>query len=674
MIQQPNFFKFTLICLGKEYVLPQAPEGWEESELRWERSLQYWGMMRTLSERIIFVLDGAWLLRRVLYSQGVDGQCILRIEILDRSTWTYNEVVYEGDVDFSTVDDALATVEANMMELGVTSSVAAYSNVDYEWPVTEEDTVAVRLPGIDQIEIGEASPAAFNAGTFGYFPAMFINSNELESNHVAMQDTDFGNVIPNQPPSPDNWFIEGIEPTTQLRIYGTWKYFHFYVPYYWYQLELVDSAGNTVAMLFTTQGNPATQTESEYDVTIPVVAGQRLWVVVKRYGSGGGVVPPFLRTDDGVMSVSYPITTEPSVVRAYRPKKLFQMLIDRMNVEPVNVQSALLDQWDNLLITSGDAIRAILGATIKTKFDDYYKSINAVLNVGFGVRNGIPIIESKSYWFRDALQIIDLGDSAKDVVIRPAQDVLFNSIKAGYPNDDYDVKLGREEYNNGQIWSTPIKRIQKQLDISSVYRADQYGMEQLRIIAIKDAARENINEVDKKNDNEVFFIHAQKTAGEDGIFDVIGEEAYTNISGISTRSSSYNLGITPKKNMLRHADFLASILYLNTGQIKFESSDKNAELSTTDLSGRTVKENVNIDISLLGRPLFLPFEAEMTTDLPINAWKQFDTNTTGYVKFRYRDSEFYGFVVEASQQVFENGERTFRLFLTANCDVSKLIY
>lgn len=673
MALQPNDFRFTLYSEGKEWVLPQSPDGWEESTLQWARSDIYFGLVRSFSVPLRFVLDGAWLLRRSMYLGGIDASCIIKIELLDRSTWQY-ETMYEGDIDFSTFDDMLTVVEAKLMDMGIAASVAAYSNVEYEFEVTNEETIPVRLPGIDRIETGDANPFALTAATLGYYPGLQIGTNELFSERVIIQEVDYNNYIPNQPVPGNGWFIEGQDPTTNIRISGYWDYFTFVVANtnYYYQLELIGEFGNIIAVLFSTLGNPPTQTRSNFDVNIDVSAGQKLWIIVRRYGSGGSIVFPFLRTDGGVINVSYGITTEPTVIRAFRPKKVFQMLMDRMHPEGVTVQSELLDRWDNLLITSGDAIRTISGALLKTKFDDFFRSINAVLNAGFGVYGNVPSIEGKDYYYRRSGQVIDLGDSVKEVHVRPSESYLFNSIKAGYPNDDYEVDQGREEYNSGQIWSTDIRRIQKQIDLSSIYRADQYGIEQLRI-SVLDNQRDNVNEVDKKNDNELFFVHAKKEPGEDGIFDVIGAENYVNISGISARSSSYNMEITPKKNLLRHANYLAGSMYNNSSVLSFESADKNADLSTTDLNGITVRERDNIDVSTLGEPLFLPFEVEFVTDLDFNAWRMMQTSPFGYVKFMFRGSEFYGFITEVSQNIVRNQERTFTLLLSPNSDISKLI-
>src|SRR5690606_28397920 len=105
----------------------------------------------------------------------------------------------------------------------------------------------------------------------------------------------------------------------------------------------------------------------------------------------------------------------------------------------------------------------------------------------------------------------------------------------------------------------------------------------------------------------------------------------------------------------------------------FESAEKNADLSTTDLSGRTVLEREDVNISALGSPLFLPFEVELITDLQINAWRIITENPTGYIRFVWREHEFYGFILDVSQNIERNSERSFTLLLTPNCDITKLI-
>ena len=57
---QPKQFRYTLVTDSDTYVLPNAPIGWEENIIRWSRSEFYYGMIRSFSVPLQFVLE--WLL------------------------------------------------------------------------------------------------------------------------------------------------------------------------------------------------------------------------------------------------------------------------------------------------------------------------------------------------------------------------------------------------------------------------------------------------------------------------------------------------------------------------------------------------------------------------------------------------------------------------------------
>lgn len=685
---QPPDFRYTLICLGKEWVLPQHPKGWEEGDLNWKRSTTYHGMVRSYSTPLQFVLDGAWLLRRVYYTQGIEGKCQIKIEILDRKNWYKKsiqyQVLYIGDIDFSTFQDEKDFVEVMIMDRGAAAAVAAYDTVKYEIDL-DPGSLTVRLPGIDAVDwVRNTAGLIWDAGSdTGPNPQLYVVDTAISDTKLIGDKIDPNpqiqtnvNIIatPNYFQTSDN-FIFRADESTNLRITGKIQYaIRVSTSFKIFRLRFVDSANglnSTVATLF--MNDPLTPNvdhigEFAFDVNFDIIAGRNYFIIADATTiSGAWAAEKFDFTSIEPFEISYGLTTEPSLIKAVRLKTLFERLMLKMgSTEPV--ESNTFSQWNNLLVTCGDAIRGLSDARIKTSFKDFFKSVDAVLNVGFGIERGVSRIEMKHYWFRE-LQILDLGE-VKDVLVEPAEEFLFNSIKAGYPDDDYEVENGREEYNSEQIWATVITRMQRQVDLSSVYRADQYGMEQVRLAQINS---DNANKVDKKQDNDVFFIHVKKEPGEDGIYDVIGEEDYLDISGIGTRSSSYNMGITPKKNLLRHGNILRSILP-DSSVIVFASSTKNAQFSTTDLNGVTVKENVGILVSSLDRALFHPIAVTLTTKLPPRVQEIMETNACGYMKFTYRDHPFYGYILEASQDVARNSEREFKLLLTRDSDPTKLIY
>src|SRR5690606_9358776 len=193
-----------------------------------------------------------------------------------------------------------------------------------------------------------------------------------------------------------------------------------------------------------------------------------------------------------------------TATKAFRPKTLMDRILAKMNRGfAVESQSYLLtsDNWCRLTITSGDAIRNYPNPVIKTSFRDFFESMNAIIGVGFGVESGRAVMEEKAYWMRSGLQAVNIGE-VKEFNLEVATDYIYSSIKVGYQDQNYEVAYGRDEYNSTQTWTTPINRVQKELSLISPYRADQLGIEELRIIP----QEQNEDRQDKSSDNDVFVI------------------------------------------------------------------------------------------------------------------------------------------------------------------------
>src|SRR5690606_26862167 len=107
---QPDDLRYTLVIDKQEYILPHSPSGWEESLLNWERSGEYFGMIRSFSVPMVFVLDGAWLLRQQFYQFGMKAETEIKIDLLDRSSWKYRNI-FTGEIDYSTFQDRRNEVE-----------------------------------------------------------------------------------------------------------------------------------------------------------------------------------------------------------------------------------------------------------------------------------------------------------------------------------------------------------------------------------------------------------------------------------------------------------------------------------------------------------------------------------------------------------------------------------
>lgn len=718
--RQPDDLRFILIDDRGEWKLPHTPKGWDESTFEWKMHVEYFGLYRRMANELQFVLDGARILRRAFYRGGIEAKVTLRIDILNRKNWKYESSEFWA-LDFSTFSDDGTYVEVGAMDNEIVDKIQAYKSVQYEFPC---DEITVRVPGIDIVDwVDYGILFDPNRPTGAYSPEVYNSRSRLVLNYLEFSDQverestegDGCSIANERLPfgcpffiSNENTFIRGLSQQVSVRLHGhfNYRFKRNRFNYADYTVELVSDRGlnppvpetinDTVAVLFDTRGRPASPgrdiitlfpDRADFDITFNALPGVRYGIYVRFHGVwgewgkfviGNGVDGRGNETVPNNIRVSYSGTTDSSLVKAVRPHTLFQRLVDRVNEGPFPTSSVTFGQWANLVVASGDSIRGIEEPVIKTSFDDFFNSYNSVLNLGMGleprmidnVRTKVLTMEYKFYYIRPATKILDIGE-VKSCRFTPATEFLYSSAVIGYPSDDYERDLGREEFNSKQEWQFPLLRSKRKLDLMSVYRADQYGIEELRI---KQLTADNENEVDSKRDNNCYFLHIQRESGEDGIYDVISAEDYKSVTGISKRSSTYNLGISPKKNLLRHGDMLNVGLFGLDKDITFASADKNAELVTVDLQGNYVRENQSIQKQFIPKRLFTPIQAQVVCKIPVDMYQLIDNYTNGFVEFSYLGKKYKGFILEASQDIARNSEREFTFLLHPDANVNQIIH
>jgi len=89
------------------------------------------------------------------------------------------------------------------------------------------------------------------------------------------------------------------------------------------------------------------------------------------------------------------------------------------------------------------------------------------------------------------------------------------------------------------------------------------------------------------------------------------------ISNILNTNLAYNINITPKRNLLRHSNYLNSVLHNITGLITHVGTNKlsNQPELETIFSSITINEGTDITISTLSSPLFVNFQMEQLQKL-----------------------------------------------------------
>jgi hypothetical protein len=654
---QPKQFRYTLVTDSDSYVLPNAPIGWEENIIRWSRSEFYYGMIRSFSVPLQFVLDGAWILRTGFYTFGLRSYAELQIEELNLTTWAY-EIIYTGEIDFSTFSDKLTDVTVTAMEGGISAKIKAYENVKYTIPIDVPDAIDIELT---PLKLRENAKFIFPEKQGGFTGTslnrvllpldLVINEVQgLEFSSKSVEYESLGVPLPDMTENP-NWFFKALSDGN-INIKGNLIGGNL-------GIQIINQDGDILEVLSVDTGN----FNITYDVDIPVVTGDRLFFIGIEY-----LGAKFIQ--DGEFLSAYFTETPATFCKALRPIYVFQALLNKMNQNvPVSIQSFLLQEWEQLTITSGQAIRRQDNPVLILSFRDFFTSINAVLNVGFGIVQGKAVLEKKSFWFQSTLKAADVGEN-KEFNLELYEPYIYNSIKVGYPDPKFSTIIdNNDEVNSTQVWSDPIIRVQKELDLVSIIRADCYGIEDTRITPLGSS---NTN-----NDNDAFFIKIKadpESISGDPYYRPERSEGYVSLSGVLAAETFYNWDISPKRNLLRHGDFLRSMLY-NYDQffINFESALKNSKMSVVGLDGVRVTENVSISIGTLPDRIFIPYLLTIVTKLPKNAMALVDNYPTGYVRSTFNDSTQDGFMIDFSVDVSKNRQRELKLLLTPFNQLGNLI-
>ena len=643
------------------------PQGWDKnSKVNYTRDNEYFGVIRAWGLPLDFVYDGARILRQAYYSKGIQAGVRIDVEKLNPATLQY-DTSFRGDIDFSGAKDNGVVFSTTLMQGGASEALKSRDAIKYELLLTGSDVANMILPGV---EFNEESTSVFQpSGIDGfprYIPESVIATTSFESGFIDVQsvlrqdvnDTSFG--------ASDNWFVKA-NRTVSFNVSGNMSgMFRRDVVsgVAGFSILIKDNNNNTRATLFSsTNTSFAVPINFNFSENFTLNDDEKLFFYLRVSGSGDRQA---IELTSGEFTINYTSVSDPSPCKGLKGIDLLKRLAVKMGISSELADSYLMrsGRWANLIFTSGDAIREIDGAKIKTTFKELFQCFNGIDDAGAGLENEVLRIENGNYFTRP-LEILDVGEVSK-CEIEPAETYMMSGFKIGYKDGNTDDIDGKQEYNSGQVWQTPITRVQTVKDWVSPYRADQYGIEKIRTeYNVKKTAK---GTYDTGSDNDTFIVDCYF----DGEFyrPILGS-SYENVSGVKSPDSAYNLGLTPKQNLLRKGAFLHSVFdNMDDRYINFASGDKNTELSTTK-AGVVVKEDEDVLVGSLPAKYFIPHIATIGAKLPFDARRLFDSSPFGYVKFAYNGWIACGYILNCEVDIARNSEQEFKLLLTADTDLER---
>lgn len=710
--------------------LTYTPDGWQDLSITEELDSKYFGLNRTYGTPQNFVEDGAGILKAILYRMGYNAQATLTIleqqlYFSDTEYGYYYTQLGKCSIDFTTFSHQGEKVVSNILEGDLKAMFSANEDTAYEIAIDPAVAKVVLLDGLklkqyaNYIVQDPVDPAFRTNGNnligleitsteqktqlgtqnvvrtrIDDNAAIFASEQYLLGNvpidTVFTCSVDFGMLVT---------LAAGVSPDPAVK--------------YTLALRVFDKNGNIVVypgnpnLIFEVDG-PANlynkHIQVKGSVSINLLAGYTVYLwsginVTNESGAEGGdavfyaydtTTSTGLDTDSNV-TITYFYIFKPTQTLWLDPLYILQQLVSMLSGGLYTAQSDFLASLPNIpttidslpysLFTSGDAVRGLSGAVLKISIDDFFAAINGTYNLGLGIINNVLRVEPKAFWVTNPDAEVLLGEGSKfqfDVWT----DVLFNTISIGCPNETYDEALGdingRYEVNMTHHYGTPVLNINVDLDLTTKARRDMYGIEYTRI----NLDGKTTSDADSDNDMfELAIVNVpRKAITIPGLLIPIPptQELYLAdrtinpfVAGLLDNTSAFNLKLTPKHCLLRHGNYLRSVLHGMDGQkITFTTSDKNTPMVTTYPSGLVVDELGSLEISTLADRIFLPYIISDTTPITDVAIQGDQVKKYG---FTYNNGAISasGFAIKTTVQPVDNRQQALQLLCAPDQDLTE---
>jgi len=701
--------KFILNYLSVDTELTRAPDGWDKESINIKRSMDYYGLFHSFSIPLLFVKDGADILRTAYYTSGL--KAIVTAKIYKRNVMTnLFELAYTGKIDFSTFIDTKDTVECTLIDSGIYTDLKNKEKTRYT--IDFETTETLRYKGLVNnyetfgvindtyplsvitptnnyragLPMGENSFQDINVGTLDYFTyaqivagasdCMILINRDCELKfHIKTYSRTIDLTYVVNPNSKTVWIREYI----MLRRGATTTILDAFAGIY------VVPADGATSITYTLTANEITT------LNLPFLAGDKIDYVLSITSDSDCTWMPFYDMHPATYMSDIQIYDQMPEFdcKVVTPYNCFSQLCNKIGSYPV--KSDFLKALTTAKLTTGQAIREFTGISLTTSLYDFFFSLRDIYNIGMGVEliSGVQtvVIEEMDYFF-SSTNILHF-DSINNTKITTASDLIFNNIKIGYENKSYGDDYGTQEFAGTHEYLTPQDIINNDVDWISIYRADPWGIDKVRIDEVKylygrvlaDNLIYSTQTREKKRDTaadmDVWILDCK-------FVETIATIDYYELNRDFTIATSifsfpeklFNFRFSPHRNLLRHGSYLRSILKdFETSSITFQASEKNTTfiVKMSDEAGY-ITENDAILISSLAAKKFLPiyyeFSAPVDNDLALTLSTAAQNGT---ISFYDNGVLMTGFIFDVAANLAYKKESTFIVLLSAANNLKNLI-
>jgi hypothetical protein len=682
---QPAPIRIILSAYGEPHTCKYLPTGWRDHSSSWIFDYKTFGFDRKYStEKLRFIKEDADFIRRQIDLHGISAEIDFKVEHR-QNDWTYAES-FTGGVDLSAgyINDR-DFVEVGVTEGGFKRSYAANQRTNYELPLNDADAVDIEVPeGMGLYEI-----VKYNIDEIGPLWAYWYDRDYL----VALQypvlniDKEKSNILTDwlvfntqkrlesdgSTPVPfittrkdndvdDNGIIITVKNTRIIaRIIGKLTYDRSMGNYHNRSKEtliyITENGRNARVIARLPAGYFDVNDDVYIDSTLEINIRKSTineYVFCYRYSKIDTKAPHLSSIRFfGKISVGYVgIKETPSFLfKALSAENVADKLVKKIHDNSASCPMPFLPQVlppnSQLFLTSGDGIRGIPEALIKTNFQEFQNNLACLFDTGTRISNKENTYEivDKTVIFNPAKLLLDLG-TVKEMQIKPIPDEwLFNNISVGYEKQEYDYPLGRQDFACILEYANELKIPNKKENWVSKYRADYTGVHLLYYDYV------NNDKKDSKSDNDIFWVLAFQ---KDGKWQAIQGEGIS-LSGLEG-GGYFNILLSPHRNLLQHRNYLKSILDKHSESLTYTTSTETQTNIRSTYNGKTIREKDSEDVTS-GTVLFKPIIFEFDALIKKNLSEVLGENPDGYVTFKFNGVTCKGFPIEIAGSITDSSQK-----------------
>lgn len=714
--------------------IENAPDGWQDKLVNFGRNVKWWGVFRTFTIPLRFVTEGKKVLRHIFYNLGIETVCSLLIKKLNNA-WVY-ENYYTGEIDFSGFTDENDYCTANVMEGGLPKLLIANEATAYEIPISGSSAVPVKMDGIYfkstitfALSEGDLPHLAFTVGVSYAFQEG--TSKGILTGNSPLQDVDDFDYSTNG----DRWILQSNEASVafnwkqtltlsvgldaDIRVYfnkntGTEidilpttsltagvHTFDIDVTFTLNPEEKLfiiaenSLGGATFLKFFSSEANVTffsrTLPSTIFALPVSYVFKQLISKITDSAFEGES---DYLdsRTDLVLTSGDAIRRLTGSVIKTNfndNYKFSYSVLNLALGIEDGN---AKLEELEYFFDNTSEIADLGEVRNLKTSFakDLIYNSIK----VGYADQkyddvNGRDEFNSTQIYKSPITRIAKEWD-----LISPYR---ADAIGLEFLRANLTEKKTTDSDSDNDIFIIQIEEVALlESDTPTIEFGNTVGtegtmtLETLTIADVVPGTKLVISGTSLNNGtftitgltqttSQTIIITKEATTPET-VSAIVSYFGYgpkrgpydTTPTGLISPDSIFNVELSPKRNLLRHANYYNSIYHTMTGQeITFQSALKNAEL-VSSVDGVEVSEKANIEISDTPK-LFLPVYFKFDCQVPVDLVELMATNSRGYFSFTWLGNPYKGFPMDISIKPADNDVQEFTLLACPDVDLTTLI-